>query len=185
MQYNDRGFEREIDESYCSYLPDRPELKEKDCNTHCALEWRVRDRTKCSSTCGPGNMNVSYACMRVLYNEPEMLLEDAYCEYDGPKPAGVVDCEGPCEGVKWRYGDWNACSKSCGGGLQIRTATCVDVTGKILADDKCLAISPVTQQECGVESCPRWMTGDWTAVRLGFYSVSVLQGLIYYFSFTV
>ena len=39
----------------------------------------------------------------------------------------------------------------------------MDNNGVKLPDDNCLStLSPVSRRVCGQESCPRWMTGDWT-----------------------
>ena len=73
-------------------------------------------------------------------------------------------CEGPCEGVRWSYGHWSDCNVTCGGGRQQRHAVCVDVDGKSLSDEKCVALEAVTSRECGTETCPEWKTGDWTSV---------------------
>jgi hypothetical protein len=80
------------------------------------------------------------------------------------KPAQRMKCEGPCEGVKWSYGDWSSCSVTCGGGWQKREGLCVDSDGKILPQEKCSAIEAVLGQECATKSCPKWQTGDWTSV---------------------
>jgi len=81
------------------------------------------------------------------------------------RPAQLMECEGPCEGVKWSYGHWSDCSVTCGGGRQHRDAICVDSDGKSLPEEKCSAIEPLTSKECGTETCPKWRTGDWTSVR--------------------
>jgi hypothetical protein len=38
-------------------------------------------------------------------------------------PAKLMECEGPCKGVKWNYGHWSECSVECGGGKQTRQVT--------------------------------------------------------------
>ena len=43
---------------------------------------------------------------------------DKYCEKEVGSPGTVENCEGPCQGLKWRYGAWSSCSKTCGGGSQ-------------------------------------------------------------------
>ncbi len=56
------------------------------------------------------------------------------------------------------------CSKSCGGGIQVRSAYCIDSDDNILEEENCFSLTPVTKQDCGNEECPKWKTGDWTAV---------------------
>lgn len=96
----------EVDEKHCSYLP-RPKSMVKSCNMHCSLVWREVNRGPCSARCGPGKQEVKYACMRIMANQPEMVLHDRYCEEQSQKPLETVECEGQCEGVKWRYGHWS------------------------------------------------------------------------------
>ena len=97
-------------------------------------------------------------------------LADQYCESaeDGlrlKRPPSVIECQGPCEGVRWMYGQWSDCSLTCGGGIMYRTAVCVDSESKTLEDDKCSAIIPEKTQKCGIGSCPEWRSGDWTEVK--------------------
>ncbi len=44
--------------------------------------------------------------------EPDLTLPDRYCLEQAPdigtRPPSEIDCEGPCEGVKWKYGQWSA-----------------------------------------------------------------------------
>ena len=98
-------------------------------------------------------------------------LADHYCESatDGlrlMRPSDVIECEGPCEGVRWMYGQWSDCSQTCGGGMRYRTAVCVDSESNTLEDSKCLSIVPEKAQECKIESCPNWKVGDWTEVNM-------------------
>jgi hypothetical protein len=169
------GPEPAVDEKHCGYLVRLKTLK-KSCNQHCSLVWRPANHSTCSAECGPGTQTVEYGCMRVMPNQPDLVLPDQYCEEldDADKrPPATVKCEGTrCEGVKWRYGHWSECTVSCSGphgrgGIQLRAAHCVDATGKkVLRDEMCMSMmgSPVTQEQCGIEDCPKWMTGDWTEV---------------------
>ncbi len=151
----------------------RPKILGKDCNQHCSLEWRPSNSSSCSVDCGAGTKSVTYGCLRIMPNEPDLSLPEQYCDAS-EKPAAVVACDGNrCEGVKWRYGHWSECTLSCRdrlgqGGVAVRTAHCVDASGKrVLRDDACIAMlgGPETQKRCGQEECPKWMTGDWTEVK--------------------
>ena len=156
----------EVDEDLCSYLGPKPEVKSKDCNMHCELTWRLKSQSSCSAKCGKGTQRVSYDCVRIMSNQQEVNLAEQYCLHDSnlKRPSDVIDCEGPCEGVRWVYSQWTPCSESCGGGMQTREAACVDSDNVAQPDDKCFAIKAVTEQECSQDPCPKWMTGEWTAV---------------------
>ena len=58
-----------------------------------------------------------------MSDEAVVTLAEQYCNHDTrlKRPKEVVECEGPCQGVKWVYDTWSECSKSCGGhGVQTR-----------------------------------------------------------------
>ncbi len=90
------GYEHEVDERYCSYLP-VPTSSSSDgsgrrtltkaCNLHCRLEWRVLSRSACSARCGPGKQAVEYGCTRVMAStrEQDMTLPDRYCLEQAPE----------------------------------------------------------------------------------------------------
>ena len=113
-------------------------------------------------------------------------LANQYCESatDGlrlRRPASIIDCQGPCEGVRWMYGQWSDCSVPCGGGIRYRTAVCVDSEANTLENDQCSAIVPEKTQECSIESCPMWKIGDWTEVKwiyFCFIDLNIIINLI-------
>uniref|UniRef100_A0A8C5EZ23 Peptidase M12B domain-containing protein n=1 Tax=Gouania willdenowi TaxID=441366 RepID=A0A8C5EZ23_GOUWI len=72
----------------------------------------------------------------------------------------------PCPAF-WATGDWGSCSRSCGGGQQIRTLRCLrKVTyqrEEVVPHSFCPVISPAQVQPCNTESCPpEWSTGSWS-----------------------
>uniref|UniRef100_A0A7N8Y400 ADAM metallopeptidase with thrombospondin type 1 motif, 18 n=1 Tax=Mastacembelus armatus TaxID=205130 RepID=A0A7N8Y400_9TELE len=81
------------------------------------------------------------------------------------------DCSAPCAGgfllILWVTGDWSPCSRSCGGGQQMRTLRCLrKVTyqrEEVVAHSLCPVISPAQVQPCHTEACPpEWSTGSWS-----------------------
>lgn len=58
------------------------------------------------------------------------------------------------------------CTKTCGGGIQRRSARCVDDNLVTLDDGNCEASSKVTQQVCNMHNCPVWSFGEWTPVSI-------------------
>lgn len=55
-------------------------------------------------------------------------------------------------GYSWDISAWGACSVTCGGGTQSRTAVCRDQSNAIVADSFC-GTKPATSQACNTQSC--------------------------------
>ena len=85
-----------------------------------------------------------------------------YCRQDLSPPVAVAKCEGKCEGIKWTFGSWSECSKTCGGGDQSRLARCQDYQGNMQEERKCEKMVKTTHRSCGQEECPRWQAGEWS-----------------------
>jgi hypothetical protein len=57
------------------------------------------------------------------------------------------------------------CSVSCGQGFQVRSAKCVDTESNERKAEECEAVAPkLVKQNCQVDECPHWQTGQWSAV---------------------
>ncbi|GAQ88137.1 Subtilisin-related protease with thrombospondin repeats [Klebsormidium nitens] len=64
----------------------------------------------------------------------------------------------------WVTTDWSACSASCGGGMQTRTAFCEDTIGNVVDVSNCDADTPLTSQACNQVACPEysWFAAGWS-----------------------
>ncbi len=56
--------------------------------------------------------------------------------------------------VVWTFGEWSACSVTCGGGTSTRVTECKGSDGSTLADDQCGAGYLTEDQDCNTQSCP-------------------------------
>jgi hypothetical protein len=111
--------------------------------SHCQIRlnntWAVSAFGTCSVACGGGIRSRSIRCM----NPAGQVVEDALCP--DPRPATAEACNThACPAPEWMAGQWSA----CGGGVQTRTVSCVDMGGALYPDASCAAPRPATQQAC-------------------------------------
>ncbi|XP_044585888.1 A disintegrin and metalloproteinase with thrombospondin motifs 9 isoform X2 [Cotesia glomerata] len=152
-----------VSDDYCR-REERPQEESQLCNTHCILQWQLTPKSECSKHCGPGTQMVSSRCFQVILNSPNQsarLLRDYACAHL-ERPSDIRPCVGPCDDVRWSYSDWGTCSVTCGGGVQIRTAKCIDSNGVEVAENTCNASEKILKRFCGSEACPQWTFGEWS-----------------------
>jgi hypothetical protein len=53
----------------------------------------------------------------------------------------------------WVVASWGSCSKTCGGGMQYRDATCTRNDGIAVEASFCATSRPLTAQSCNTHSC--------------------------------
>merc|ERR1712168_1381343 len=131
------------------------------CNTHeCPIDGGFTEWTAfgdCSKSCAKGTKSRERTCT----NPPP--------QYGGKKCVGPLNNVAPCnthpcpiDGGYTPFSPWVKCSKSCGGGTQIRTRTCTNPTPKYGGDD-CFGLgSPVERRPCETQACARYTKfGPW------------------------
>ena len=74
-----------------------------------------------------------------------------------------------CAFYRWRIGDWTDCSKTCGGGYQMRSVVCVQQVETTIQEvrphDHCPGQRPRTRLPCNKDKCPpHWATDGWSDV---------------------
>ncbi len=81
----------------------------------------------------------------------------------------------------WITGEWQSCSKSCGGGMSRRHLYCVEeLHGKSfrrIYDGLCHTPKPKTKKPCNQYSCPRWYAGQWSPVSYLSHSRTQIIGM--------
>ncbi|XP_061574256.1 A disintegrin and metalloproteinase with thrombospondin motifs 16 [Cololabis saira] len=120
-------------------------------------------RSQCSATCGGGHMSTKAAC----YKDLRVQVNVSYCNPRSRPATGAMPCNIHACPVSWSVGEWGACSRSCGGGEQIRRVQCVRITSQtgvdILEDSHCAQPAPARRRACSSHSCPPvWTTGPWS-----------------------
>ncbi|XP_046474608.1 A disintegrin and metalloproteinase with thrombospondin motifs 9 isoform X1 [Neodiprion pinetum] len=149
-----------LPDDYCR-AESKPSEENQPCNMHCTVRWIVISESECSSHCGPGTRTVISQCMYQFSAGTRPISEHACVHL--ARPASREVCIGPCDEAHWLYGQWGHCSKTCGGGIQFRTATCVDSNNYPVPESKCDSENKVLQQICEQGACPKWTLAlDWT-----------------------
>ena len=161
----DKGIEKDVDSSKCKFLP-KPDIVRRRCNYHCKLEWRIATRGECSEPCGFGLQNITHRCHKIMHDSSVATLLDTYCMRElSSKPESSMPCEGLCEGVQWSFGEWGACSQTCGIGHQTRSVRCHhQKSGRDMKDEKCgTKNESLTRRQCNLGACPSWEVAEWSA----------------------
>ncbi|KAM7295476.1 putative thrombospondin-like protein [Ixodes scapularis] len=151
-----------VEEARC-HPGSRPQPLAEVCNLHCTLRWKVGEKSECSARCGTGVRTLKVQCVQQTDGQPqERVVADALCEPEKAKPPETEKCGRPCHSFRWVYDDWAPCSKTCGGGEQVRTATCVGENQEAHPDSQCDASTRSVKRPCNQADCPRWEVGQWT-----------------------
>ncbi|KAL0100423.1 hypothetical protein PUN28_019638 [Cardiocondyla obscurior] len=150
-----------VPDAYCKN-EEKPQEESQICNAHCMLQWQMTSVSECSNYCGPGVRTVTSRCVQILLNTshaPRPIPDHACLHIE--KPSELQPCVGPCDDAHWSYTEWNACSVSCGGGVQLRTAMCVDSKKRQVREENCAKQEKHLKRTCNQEACPKWDLGEW------------------------
>ncbi|CAI4221397.1 unnamed protein product [Auanema sp. JU1783] len=145
---DDRG--RRIDETLCGL---QTEKLMRNCVQHPCPRWVYGHWSECSRSCDGGVRMRHAQCLDAADRE----TDPRRCE---PKHDREKCNEHLC--TNWSFGQWTACSVTCGVGIQTREAKCVDRENRLLDNGKCNYRERIVQKPCNRPSCPTWKIGEWT-----------------------
>ncbi|EKX38135.1 hypothetical protein GUITHDRAFT_115688 [Guillardia theta CCMP2712] len=118
--------------------------------SQCSFEWEVGAYSECLTGCGQGSRRRSVSCRR----SDGVVVEIVKCLGSAPVQ------EEPCSNFsfcsyRWASSSWEACSSTCGSGLQYRSVMCVRSDGVEVEDGMCETGSkPRIFQACtGASGC--------------------------------
>ena len=155
---------RPTNERFCRQR--RPQTPTRMCNIECVTKWKTDDVAPCDAHChnghGHGEKTQRVTCIRVEGNRISAARETD-CDRTS-RPSERVACHVDCSGTgrKWVYSEWSQCSVSCGKGVHMRNASCVDSAGRTVPESQCVGAKEPTQQPCVLHPCPRWVYGHWS-----------------------
>lgn len=113
-------------------------------------KWVILPWTKCSASCGSGRQRRIVACVIRKLNK---VVPNRTCP--PPYPKNQRNCnQHACVTYRWTINSWGKCSRSCGGGLQVRGTNCVRNTDNArVSPSLCKEKEPVKVQECNLHRC--------------------------------
>ncbi|XP_053497011.1 A disintegrin and metalloproteinase with thrombospondin motifs 20 [Ictalurus furcatus] len=148
-----------LNEHNCDMLDKPPDVER--CNMQpCpgSASWHRRPWKPCSVTCGKGTIQRELVC--VHHNQTE--TEEEHCAHL-PRPKASKLCRaGPCP--SWKTNKWQACTVTCGVGVQKREVYCrLKGKGRV-GEDICDArLRPSSLQQCLSPECHgySWSVSEW------------------------
>ncbi|XP_054472137.1 A disintegrin and metalloproteinase with thrombospondin motifs 9-like [Anoplopoma fimbria] len=154
------GSGRLVPEENCQHLSPKPS-KQRRCRGGRCLKWKTGKWGECSASCGDGVRQREVFCPVGDRRSP---LETGCSQRSRPassQSCRVADCPSR---YRWREGDWQTCSKSCGAGHRRQALQCVDHNQQEVHEMYCVnQIRPPDIESCNTHACELiWITGEWT-----------------------
>ncbi|KAK9403660.1 A disintegrin and metalloproteinase with thrombospondin motifs 16-like [Crotalus adamanteus] len=119
-------------------------------------------RSKCSVSCGAGQMVTKETC----YKDFQVQVDMSLCDHKSRPATGAIPCKMPPCPPSWSVGNWSGCSLTCGGGERFRGIHCmqrIQYEPERVSDSLCQIPAPVTRELCNTQRCPpTWSTGPWS-----------------------
>ena len=141
-----------VDASLCQ--ADQPATTEP-CQATEACVFEVGPFGACSTSCGAGLQTREVTCMG-----PEGVVALSFCAaLEAPEATQACSETLACA---WTVEAWEACSSSCGDGVQARSVTCSGPDGEV-EDTFCSGAKPTESQFCTDSSACAWTTSEWGA----------------------
>ncbi|TKS70948.1 disintegrin and metalloproteinase with thrombospondin motifs 9 [Collichthys lucidus] len=153
------GSGRPAPEESCHPLSPKPS-KQRRCRGRCP-KWKTGNWGECSASCGDGVQQRDVFCQA---GDRRTTLESDCSLRSRPassQSCRVADCPSR---FRWREGDWQTCSKTCGVGHRRRALQCVDHNQQEAHEMYCVnQIRPPDIESCNTQACELiWITGEWT-----------------------
>ncbi|KAL8594305.1 hypothetical protein ACOMHN_001007 [Nucella lapillus] len=160
----------EVDSRHCD-SDTKPKTGVSPCKPQpCPARWVEEPWAACSRTCGGGQQRRKTLCRQQVSKVKDRKLRKRQCKHL-PKPHTRQRCNTqPCPPLwtaRWVPAEWSACSKSCGGGKQVRRITCRKRISRSkerqVGKRHCKVLpKPAKRRHCHTHTClPNWHTARW------------------------
>jgi len=132
------------------------QIDTKPCNQGECCSWQWGEWTTCSKTCGDGTSTRNQFCICPGYGKSDNNRCSGYSQIDS-KPCNQGSC------CYWQWGDWSACSKTCGAGTTSRTQYCYCPGSGKADNEKCTGNPLSDSNYCNKGDCCSWQWGEWSS----------------------
>jgi hypothetical protein len=113
----------------------------------CSYDWSIGPWGAAAPACGASAQTRTVSCQRA----DGSAVADSFCSSDRPSTTQVASDYSACadgrsnaQPYNWTVGDWSAPSSTCGPATETRSASCLDGSGKAVAETMCVGDRPVT-----------------------------------------
>ncbi|XP_021354644.1 A disintegrin and metalloproteinase with thrombospondin motifs 18-like [Mizuhopecten yessoensis] len=149
--------------SYEYYMPRPPNDTMMVTETPKTYTWSI-SVSSCSEPCAGGSKTVTALCHKNLYQE----VNSTECNQDEKPETGMFPCNEMACPPRWIPEEWQACTRTCGGGHQKRKIYCrqtiSSTKNKKLRRSSCTHLPrPLRSRRCNEQEChPDWHAGKWS-----------------------
>ncbi|KAM3877911.1 A disintegrin and metalloproteinase with thrombospondin motifs 9-like [Diretmus argenteus] len=151
---------RPVPEENCQHLSSKPS-KQRRCRGGRCPKWKTGNWEECSASCGDGIQRREVLCQVGNQRNPQETECPQTSRPSSSQSCRVADCPSR---YRWREGEWQPCSKSCGSGHRRRVVQCVDQNQDEIHEMYCVnQIRPPDVESCNTQACEFiWINGEWT-----------------------
>ncbi|KAL5015640.1 hypothetical protein ScPMuIL_007278, partial [Solemya velum] len=135
----------------------------KEVDTLDTYRWSV-SVSSCNEPCAGGKKTISASCHKNLKEE----VATSFCDKSEKPETGLFSCNEQACPPRWVPDEWQECTRSCGGGKQLRKIRCrqkvLPSKDKKLRKRFCSHLpKPVKKRKCNKQECPpSWHAEKWS-----------------------
>jgi len=142
---------KQVPDAHCLRDSPMPSKRQACFGGPCPAKWLPQPWSECSVTCGQGVQHRNVICEGHLKKQSERVD----CRADNRPLERRICNMGQCHAkYRWTTGNWTKCSQPCDVGISKRDVQCIDISGGVSPESKCMSKRPVGERVCNTQSCP-------------------------------